>query len=68
MVVSGEASIGVFFCVRCVQMSVQQRVFNIASELLHTEIAYVSKLHLLNQVDLFIGNAHKKPGLLVISN
>lgn len=31
-------------------MSVQQRVFNIANELLHTEIAYVSKLHLLDQV------------------
>lgn len=34
----------------CDQMSVQQRVFNIANELLHTEIAYVSKLHLLDQV------------------
>lgn len=33
-----------------VQMSVQQRVFNIANELLHTETAYVSKLHLLDQV------------------
>lgn len=33
-----------------VQLSVQQRVFNIANELLHTEIAYVSKLHLLDQV------------------
>uniref|UniRef100_A0A3B4GV16 FYVE, RhoGEF and PH domain containing 1 n=2 Tax=Haplochromini TaxID=319058 RepID=A0A3B4GV16_9CICH len=32
------------------EMSVQQRVFNIANELLHTEIAYVSKLHLLDQV------------------
>uniref|UniRef100_A0A8C2WHA2 FYVE, RhoGEF and PH domain containing 1 n=1 Tax=Cyclopterus lumpus TaxID=8103 RepID=A0A8C2WHA2_CYCLU len=32
------------------QLSVQQRVFNIANELLHTEIAYVSKLHLLDQV------------------
>uniref|UniRef100_A0A3B4VA93 FYVE, RhoGEF and PH domain containing 1 n=1 Tax=Seriola dumerili TaxID=41447 RepID=A0A3B4VA93_SERDU len=31
-------------------MSVQQRVFNIANELLHTETAYVSKLHLLDQV------------------
>uniref|UniRef100_A0A674NNZ1 FYVE, RhoGEF and PH domain containing 1 n=1 Tax=Takifugu rubripes TaxID=31033 RepID=A0A674NNZ1_TAKRU len=27
-----------------------QRVFNIANELLHTEITYVSKLHLLDQV------------------
>lgn len=33
-----------------VQLSVQQRVFNIANELLHTEIAYVSKLHLLDKV------------------
>ncbi|XP_075932490.1 FYVE, RhoGEF and PH domain-containing protein 1 isoform X2 [Anarhichas minor] len=33
-----------------VELSVQQRVFNIANELLHTEIAYVSKLHLLDQV------------------
>uniref|UniRef100_A0A669D624 FYVE, RhoGEF and PH domain containing 1 n=1 Tax=Oreochromis niloticus TaxID=8128 RepID=A0A669D624_ORENI len=32
------------------ELSVQQRVFNIANELLHTEIAYVSKLHLLDQV------------------
>ncbi|KAI4795513.1 hypothetical protein KUCAC02_031361 [Chaenocephalus aceratus] len=32
------------------QLSVQQRVFNIANELLHTEIGYVSKLHLLDQV------------------
>ncbi|XP_060929969.1 FYVE, RhoGEF and PH domain-containing protein 1 [Limanda limanda] len=32
------------------EMSVQQRVFTIANELLHTEIAYVSKLHLLDQV------------------
>lgn len=32
------------------QLSVQQRVFNIANELLHTEIAYVTKLHLLDQV------------------
>ncbi|XP_022619619.1 FYVE, RhoGEF and PH domain-containing protein 1 [Seriola dumerili] len=32
------------------EMSVQQRVFNIANELLHTETAYVSKLHLLDQV------------------
>lgn len=35
----------------CVQLSVQQRVFNIANELLHTEITYVSKLHLLDQVE-----------------
>uniref|UniRef100_A0A665U181 FYVE, RhoGEF and PH domain containing 1 n=1 Tax=Echeneis naucrates TaxID=173247 RepID=A0A665U181_ECHNA len=34
----------------CVQLSVQQRVFNIANELLHTETAYVAKLHLLDQV------------------
>ncbi|XP_034151900.1 FYVE, RhoGEF and PH domain-containing protein 1 isoform X2 [Esox lucius] len=33
-----------------VEMSVQQRVFNIANELLHTEKAYVSRLHLLDQV------------------
>lgn len=32
------------------QLSVQQKVFNIANELLHTETAYVSKLHLLDQV------------------
>uniref|UniRef100_A0A8D3BUL0 FYVE, RhoGEF and PH domain containing 1 n=1 Tax=Scophthalmus maximus TaxID=52904 RepID=A0A8D3BUL0_SCOMX len=32
------------------ELSVQQRVFNIANELLHTEITYVSKLHLLDQV------------------
>ncbi|XP_077464985.1 FYVE, RhoGEF and PH domain-containing protein 1 [Stigmatopora argus] len=32
------------------ELSVQQRVFNIANELLHTEISYVSKLHLLDQV------------------
>ncbi|XP_034027729.1 FYVE, RhoGEF and PH domain-containing protein 1 [Thalassophryne amazonica] len=34
----------------CTELSVQQRVFNIANELLHTEIGYVSKLHLLDQV------------------
>lgn len=39
-----------WLCV-CVQLSVQQRVFNIANELLHTEITYVSKLHLLDQVE-----------------
>ncbi|XP_062315802.1 FYVE, RhoGEF and PH domain-containing protein 1 isoform X1 [Osmerus eperlanus] len=33
-----------------VELSVQQRVFNIANELLQTERAYVSKLHLLDQV------------------
>ncbi|KAM9475845.1 FYVE, RhoGEF and PH domain-containing protein 1 isoform 1-T1 [Clarias gariepinus] len=33
-----------------VELSVQQRVFKIASELLHTEKAYVSRLHLLDQV------------------
>ncbi|XP_015253510.1 PREDICTED: FYVE, RhoGEF and PH domain-containing protein 1 isoform X2 [Cyprinodon variegatus] len=33
-----------------VELSVHQRVFNIANELLLTEIAYVSKLHLLDQV------------------
>ncbi|XP_045062730.1 FYVE, RhoGEF and PH domain-containing protein 1 [Coregonus clupeaformis] len=32
------------------ELSVQQRVFNIANELLHTEKAYVSRLHLLDQV------------------
>ncbi|XP_019110207.1 FYVE, RhoGEF and PH domain-containing protein 1 isoform X3 [Larimichthys crocea] len=32
------------------ELSVQQRVYNIANELLHTETAYVSKLHLLDQV------------------
>uniref|UniRef100_A0AAR2J0D7 FYVE, RhoGEF and PH domain containing 1 n=1 Tax=Pygocentrus nattereri TaxID=42514 RepID=A0AAR2J0D7_PYGNA len=32
------------------QLSVQQRVFNIANELLQTEKAYVSRLHLLDQV------------------
>ncbi|XP_061591699.1 FYVE, RhoGEF and PH domain-containing protein 1 isoform X2 [Cololabis saira] len=32
------------------ELSVHQRVFNIANELLHTETAYVSKLHLLDQV------------------
>ncbi|KAK7884589.1 hypothetical protein WMY93_027712 [Mugilogobius chulae] len=32
------------------KLSVHQRVFNIANELLHTEIAYVSKLYLLDQV------------------
>lgn len=38
-------------CVCCaLQLSVQQRVFNIANELLHTEKAYVSRLHLLDQV------------------
>uniref|UniRef100_A0A8K9USC7 FYVE, RhoGEF and PH domain containing 1 n=1 Tax=Oncorhynchus mykiss TaxID=8022 RepID=A0A8K9USC7_ONCMY len=31
-------------------LSVQQRVFNIANELLHTEKAYVSRLYLLDQV------------------
>lgn len=39
-----------FVCVCVSQLSVQQRVFNIANELLHTEIAYVTKLHLLDQV------------------
>uniref|UniRef100_A0A8C2HXA8 FYVE, RhoGEF and PH domain containing 1 n=1 Tax=Cyprinus carpio TaxID=7962 RepID=A0A8C2HXA8_CYPCA len=34
----------------CIFLSVQQRVFNIANELLHTEKAYVSRLHLLDQV------------------
>uniref|UniRef100_A0AAQ4QFC7 DH domain-containing protein n=1 Tax=Gasterosteus aculeatus aculeatus TaxID=481459 RepID=A0AAQ4QFC7_GASAC len=34
------------------ELSVQQRVFNIANELLHTETAYVAKLHLLDQVFL----------------
>lgn len=33
-----------------IELSVHQRVFNIANELLHTEIAYVNKLHLLDQV------------------
>ncbi|XP_043989844.1 FYVE, RhoGEF and PH domain-containing protein 1 isoform X1 [Gambusia affinis] len=33
-----------------VELSVHQRVFNIANELLLTETAYVSKLHLLDQV------------------
>ncbi|XP_066499809.1 FYVE, RhoGEF and PH domain-containing protein 1 isoform X1 [Hoplias malabaricus] len=33
-----------------VELSVQQRVFNIANELLQTEKAYVSRLHLLDQV------------------
>lgn len=37
-------------CLCVLQLSVQQRVFNIANELLHTEIAYVTKLHLLDQV------------------
>ncbi|XP_045548803.1 FYVE, RhoGEF and PH domain-containing protein 1 isoform X2 [Salmo salar] len=32
------------------ELSVQQRVFNIANELLHTEKAYVSRLYLLDQV------------------
>ncbi|XP_058873337.1 FYVE, RhoGEF and PH domain-containing protein 1-like [Acipenser ruthenus] len=32
------------------EFSAQQKVFNIASELLHTEKAYVSRLHLLDQV------------------
>ncbi|XP_028820761.1 FYVE, RhoGEF and PH domain-containing protein 1 isoform X2 [Denticeps clupeoides] len=32
------------------ELSVQQRVFNIANELLHTEKAYVARLHLLDQV------------------
>ncbi|KAJ8371328.1 hypothetical protein SKAU_G00113560 [Synaphobranchus kaupii] len=32
------------------ELSIQQRVFNIANELLHTEKAYVSRLHLLDQV------------------
>ncbi|KAM3872291.1 FYVE, RhoGEF and PH domain-containing protein 1 [Diretmus argenteus] len=32
------------------ELSVQQRVFNIANELLQTEIVYVGKLHLLDQV------------------
>ncbi|XP_056121231.1 FYVE, RhoGEF and PH domain-containing protein 1 isoform X4 [Rhinichthys klamathensis goyatoka] len=32
------------------ELSFQQRVFNIANELLHTEKAYVSRLHLLDQV------------------
>lgn len=35
----------------CAQLSVQQRVSNIANELLHTEMTYVSKLHLLDQVE-----------------
>ncbi|MGH0179947.1 UNVERIFIED_CONTAM: hypothetical protein FKN15_002948 [Acipenser sinensis] len=32
------------------ELSAQQKVFSIASELLHTEKAYVSRLHLLDQV------------------
>ncbi|XP_058873118.1 FYVE, RhoGEF and PH domain-containing protein 1 isoform X2 [Acipenser ruthenus] len=32
------------------ELSAQQKVFNIANELLHTEKAYVSRLHLLDQV------------------
>ncbi|KAG5282087.1 hypothetical protein AALO_G00052070 [Alosa alosa] len=32
------------------ELSIQQRVFNIANELLHTEKAYVARLHLLDQV------------------
>ncbi|KAM9786300.1 FYVE, RhoGEF and PH domain-containing protein 1 [Neosynchiropus ocellatus] len=32
------------------ELTVNQRVFNIANELLNTEITYVSKLHLLDQV------------------
>uniref|UniRef100_A0A8B9LBQ6 FYVE, RhoGEF and PH domain containing 1 n=1 Tax=Astyanax mexicanus TaxID=7994 RepID=A0A8B9LBQ6_ASTMX len=39
----------VFVCYTA-QLSVQQRVFNIANELLQTEKAYVSRLHLLDQV------------------
>lgn len=45
-------------CVFVSKLSVQQRVFNIANELLHTEITYVSKLHLLDQV-----GAPDKPSL-----
>uniref|UniRef100_A0A8C2HXR0 FYVE, RhoGEF and PH domain containing 1 n=1 Tax=Cyprinus carpio TaxID=7962 RepID=A0A8C2HXR0_CYPCA len=37
-------------CHRFVQTHYSQRVFNIANELLHTEKAYVSRLHLLDQV------------------
>lgn len=32
------------------QLTVQQKVFHIANELLQTEKAYVSRLHLLDQV------------------
>ncbi|XP_066566210.1 FYVE, RhoGEF and PH domain-containing protein 1 [Amia ocellicauda] len=32
------------------ELSTQQKVFNIANELLHTEKAYVARLHLLDQV------------------
>uniref|UniRef100_A0A7N8Y2J6 FYVE, RhoGEF and PH domain containing 1 n=1 Tax=Mastacembelus armatus TaxID=205130 RepID=A0A7N8Y2J6_9TELE len=48
----GESSLSCRCLTLCVsvQLSVQQRVFNIANELLHTEIGYVSKLHLLDQV------------------
>lgn len=33
------------------QLTVQQKVFHIANELLQTEKAYVSRLHLLDQVN-----------------
>lgn len=50
-----------------VQLSVQQRVFNIANELLHTETAYVSKLHLLDQVrGTFRGTSADVSALFVI--
>lgn len=39
-----------FFCM--LQCSEPQKLFNIANELLHTEEAYVKRLHLLDQVTL----------------
>lgn len=36
------------------QCSEPQKLFNIANELLHTEEAYVKRLHLLDQVSLFL--------------
>ncbi|MGH0176881.1 UNVERIFIED_CONTAM: hypothetical protein FKN15_073796 [Acipenser sinensis] len=38
------------------ELSAQQKVFSIASELLHTEKAYVSRLHLLDQKQEVCGN------------
>ncbi|CAJ0938283.1 unnamed protein product [Ranitomeya imitator] len=47
------ASVRKFTCTRCHQKgpcSEPQKLFNIANELLHTEEAYVKRLHLLDQV------------------
>lgn len=46
------------------QLTVQQKVFHIANELLQTEKAYVSRLHLLDQVNDPLGSQGPRvPGL-----